>query len=69
MATPHKRFKISEEDWRNRVNWELYAAAGEDMIALTSTEAGPWTLVESNSKRFSRVKILRTLADRLEAEL
>ncbi|WP_040674499.1 polyphosphate:AMP phosphotransferase [Nitrobacter sp. Nb-311A] len=68
-ATPHKRFKITEEDWRNRENWELYAAAVEDMIALTSTEAGPWTLVESNSKRFSRVKILRTLADRLEAEL
>ena len=39
------------------------------MIALTSTEAEPWTLVESNSKRFSRVKILRTLADRLEVEL
>ncbi|WP_347264544.1 hypothetical protein [Nitrobacter sp.] len=68
-ATPHKRFKITEEDWRNRENWELYAAAVEDMIALTSTEAGPWTLVESNSKRFSLVKILRTLADRLEAEL
>ncbi len=68
-GTPHKRFKITEEDWRNREKWPLYAAAVEDMISLTSTEAEPWTLVESNSKRFSRVKILRTLADRLETEL
>lgn len=68
-GTPHKRFKITEEDWHNREKWPLYAAAVEDMIALTSTEAEPWTLVESNSKRFSRVKILRTLADRLEDEL
>jgi polyphosphate kinase 2 (PPK2 family) len=67
--TPHKRFKITNDDWRNREKWPLYAAAVEDMIALTSTEAEPWTLVESNSKRFSRVKILRTLADRLEVEL
>jgi len=67
--TPHKRFKITDEDWRNRKNWPLYAAAVEDMIALTSTKAEPWTMVESNSKRFSRVKILRTLADRLEVEL
>ncbi|WP_112875509.1 polyphosphate:AMP phosphotransferase [Paracoccus endophyticus] len=67
--TPHKRFKITDEDWRNRAKWPLYAAAVEDMVALTSTEAEPWTLVESNSKRFSRVKVLRSLADRLEDEL
>ncbi len=67
--TPHKRFKITEDDWRNRAKAPLYAAAVEDMIALTSTPNAPWTLVESNCKHFSRVKILRTLAERLEAEL
>ncbi len=67
--TPHKRFKITDEDWRNRDKWPLYEAAVEDMIALTSTPEAPWTLVESNCKRFARVKVLRTLADRLEAAL
>ena len=67
--TPHKRFKITADDWRNREKWPLYAAAIEDMIALTSTAEAPWTLVESNCKRYSRVKVLRTLAERLEAEL
>ena len=67
--TPHKRFKITDDDWRNRGKWPLYAAAVEDMIALTSTPAAPWTLVESNCKRYARVKTLETIAVRLEKAL
>jgi polyphosphate kinase 2 (PPK2 family) len=66
-ATPFKRFKITEEDWRNRDKWELYSDAVGDMVDRTSTEIAPWTLVEANDKRFARVKILRTLNDALEA--
>lgn len=67
--TPYKRFKITDDDWRNREKWPLYAAAVEDMVALTSNAAAPWTLVEANDKRYSRVKVIETLVDRLEAEL
>jgi len=67
--TPHKRFKITEEDWRNREKWPQYAAAVEDMVALTSTPVAPWTLVEANDKRFARVKVLETLVDRIETAL
>jgi len=67
--TPHKRFKITDDDWRNRAKWPLYAAAVEDMVALTSKPAAPWTLIEANDKCFARVKVLETVADRLEAEL
>ncbi len=66
---PHKRFKITDDDWRNRRKWPLYAAAVEDMIVRTSTAAAPWTLVEANDKRFARVKVIETLIARLEAEL
>lgn len=66
-ATPFKRFKITEEDWRNRDKWEHYSDAVGDMVDRTSTEIAPWTLVEANDKRFARVKILRTLNDALEA--
>jgi AMP-polyphosphate phosphotransferase len=65
----HKRFKITDEDWRNREKWPAYEAAVEDMVALTSTPVAPWTLVEANDKRFARVKVIETLCDRLEAEL
>ena len=67
--TPHKRFKITEEDWRNRDKWDDYDHAVADMVDRTSTEIAPWTLVEANDKRFARVKVLRTLNDRLEAAL
>jgi AMP-polyphosphate phosphotransferase len=64
---PFKRFKITEEDWRNREKWPLYRQAVEDMVDRTSTEIAPWTLVEANDKRFARVKVLRAINQALEA--
>jgi len=64
--TPFKRFKITEEDWRNRDKWDLYSQAVNDMVVQTSTAIAPWTLVEANDKRFARVKVLRTLNEALE---
>ena len=68
-AAPHKRFKITEEDWRNREKADAYAAAVCDMIDRTSTEIAPWTLVEADNKLYARIKVLRTVCDRLEKAL
>ncbi|SDI67280.1 polyphosphate:AMP phosphotransferase [Propionivibrio dicarboxylicus] len=64
-----KRFKITEEDWRNREKAGLYHAAVCDMVDRSSTSSAPWTLVEANDKSFARVKILRTICERLEKAL
>jgi polyphosphate:AMP phosphotransferase len=64
-----KRFKITEEDWRNREKWDDYKRAVCDMIDRTSTEISPWTLVEGNDKNYARIKILKTLCQRIEAAL
>ena len=64
---PFKRFKITEEDWRNREKWDVYRKAVCDMVDRTSTEVSPWTLVEANDKRWARVKVLRTINEALEA--
>lgn len=64
-----KRFKITKEDWRNRKQWDAYAAAVHDMVERTSTEHAPWTLVEANDKYHARIKVLRTVARALEASL
>jgi polyphosphate kinase 2 (PPK2 family) len=64
---PFKRFKITEDDWRNREKWPLYRDAVGDMVDRTSTEITPWTLVEANDKRFARIKVLRTINEALEA--
>ncbi|CAH2030111.1 polyphosphate:AMP phosphotransferase [Trichlorobacter ammonificans] len=64
-----KRFKITDDDWRNREKWSLYAQAVCDMIDRTSTEIAPWTLVEANDKNYARIKVLKTICDRLEQAL
>jgi len=64
---PFKRFKITEDDWRNREKWGAYCDAVGDMVDRTSSEVAPWTLVEANDKRWARIKVLRTINDALEA--
>lgn len=68
-SLPHKRFKITEDDWRNRDKWDQYERAVCDMIDRTSTENAPWTLVEANNKYFARIKVMRTICERLEEAL
>jgi polyphosphate kinase 2 (PPK2 family) len=38
---PYKRWKITEEDWRNRRKWSRYAEAIDDMFRETSTDRSP----------------------------
>jgi len=64
-----KRFKITEEDWRNRDKWGEYEQAVCDMIDRTSTEIAPWTLVEANDKGHARIKVLKTVCNRIEQAL
>ena len=66
-ATPHKRWKLTEEDWRNREKWDDYDWAVNDIVERTSTHSAPWVLVEGNDKRFARIKVIRSFCDRLEA--
>jgi AMP-polyphosphate phosphotransferase len=63
--TSYKRYKITDEDWRNREKWDEYVLAVNDMVNRTSSEYAPWTLVESEDKLYGRIKILKTLNDRL----
>ncbi len=67
--TPFKRYKITEEDWRNRKQWDAYKEAINDMVAHTSTAFAPWTIVAGNDKKFARVQILRTLCETLKRQL
>ena len=65
-ATGYKRHKITAEDWRNRDKWDAYEAAASEMLRRTDTAAAPWTLVPAEDKRYARVQVLETIADRLE---
>jgi polyphosphate kinase 2 (PPK2 family) len=68
-ADPYKRWKINEEDWRNREKWDEHNRAAEDMFAKTSTKYSEWNLIEANYKWFARIKALKLLTRALEREL
>jgi AMP-polyphosphate phosphotransferase len=65
----YKRWKLTDEDWRNRKQWDAYQQAVNDLVERTSTRHAPWTLVEANDKNFARLKVLTTACDRLEAHI
>jgi polyphosphate:AMP phosphotransferase len=67
--TVYKRFKITDEDWRNRKKWPQYERAVNDMIERTSTEPAPWSVIASDDKLFARIETLERLCDRIEEAL
>ncbi len=64
--TPEKQWKITDEDWRNREKWDLYEEAIDEMLAKTSTKNAPWFIIESNDKKYARIRTLKIIVDALE---
>ena len=63
---PLKQWKLTQEDWRNREKRPAYEAAVEEMLARTDSPQAPWCLVEGDSKRWARVKVVETVAAAIE---
>ena len=64
--TPEKAWKLTEEDWRNREKWPQYEEAVDEMLQKTSTENAPWFIIESNDKKYARIKALKIVIKALE---
>ncbi len=64
-----RSWKLTDEDWRNREKWDLYEDAVNEMLLKTSTISAPWTIIEGDSKLYARVKVLKTVVDKLSKEL
>ncbi len=69
QENPYKRWKITDEDWRNREKWPVYEEYVDRMIESTNTPWAPWVVVESEDKKYGRIKVLRTVAEALEKAL
>jgi AMP-polyphosphate phosphotransferase len=65
----HKQWKITEEDWRNREKIDQYREAVEEILHRSTTPYAPWTIVESNCKRYARVKVLETVCEVIRKHL
>ncbi len=68
-GTAYKRWKLTDEDWRNRGKWDQYLEAVEEMLLKTSTLVAPWTVVEGDFKWWARVKCLETLVKTVGKQL
>lgn len=64
--TPEKRWKITDEDWRNREKWDMYEPAIDEMLQKTSTKNAPWYIIESNDKKYARIRTLKIIVKALE---
>jgi len=63
---PLKSWKLTKEDWRNRKQRASYEQAVEEMIERTDHPLARWQLVEAESKRYARVKVLETVVAEIE---
>jgi len=66
---PFKKYKLTEEDYRNRDKWPLYAKAVNDMVAMTGDGCVPWHLIPGNDKRVARVEVLKRACKAIAAAL
>ena len=67
--TPYKKYKITDEDYRNREKSPAYVEAVDEMVARTHTDGAPWHLVAANDKRWARIQVLRHVCAALESTI
>jgi polyphosphate kinase 2 (PPK2 family) len=58
---PFKKYKITQDDYRNRSRWNDYEVAADEMIQRTSTDHARWHIVAGNDKRWARIDVLKTV--------
>ncbi|WP_267902241.1 polyphosphate kinase 2 family protein [Massilibacterium senegalense] len=66
---PFKRWKITDEDWRNREKWDDYVEAVEEMFKKTSTDYAPWHIISGEHKWNGRIEVIKRIVETLEKEM
>ena len=62
---PLKQWKISPIDQMAQHKWNDYSVARDLMLANTSSEKAPWTVVIANSKKHTHLNLIRDLLSRV----
>ena len=55
---PFKKWKLTEEDWRNRKKWDQYVVAVEKFCKKDKKYA-PWHIISSNNKKYSLIETFK----------
>jgi polyphosphate kinase 2 (PPK2 family) len=66
---PLTAWHVAPEDWEHHAQYDQYARAVEEMLERTTTEWGPWTIVEATDRHFARATVLETILAAIEERL
>jgi polyphosphate:AMP phosphotransferase len=66
---PWKRYKITQEDWRNRSKWEEYEKCANEVFLRTNTSFAPWLIIPSNNKQYARIEIMKNFYNTLKSAI
>lgn len=66
IDNPEKNWKFSEEDVKERANFQQYMAVYEETLRATSQPWAPWYAIPADDKKHMRAAILTLIADKLE---
>jgi PPK2 family polyphosphate:nucleotide phosphotransferase len=64
---PDKRWKISQDDFKERQFWDDYTTAYEDTLSRCSTDEAPWFVIPSNKKWFRNLAVSHIITEALES--
>jgi len=64
-----RRWKLTEEDWRNREKRSQYEAAVDEMLGRTDDPRAPWVVIPGDHKRTARALVVERVCDAIEAAL
>ncbi len=63
----HKRWKFNPGDLKERVYWEDYEIAFEDMLSRTSTDAAPWYIVPADRKWYRNLVVASVIVEKMHS--
>jgi PPK2 family polyphosphate:nucleotide phosphotransferase len=66
LNNPHKNWKISDADYKEREFWDQYMEAFEEALERTSTEHAPWFIVPSDDKLSRNLIVAEIIREALE---
>lgn len=59
-------WRVTKRDIRQNEHYKAYLAMNNEMLENTDTENSPWTIIEAMDYYYAKVKVMNTVASRLE---
>lgn len=67
LRQPEKHWKLFPEDLQDRVLWNDFMAAYDELLSKTSSAHAPWYVVPANRKWYRNLVVAQLVVDRLRA--